>query len=248
MTPQFRLGLLLWVFGMVGVVVVAVLVVPGLAANATAEKALPLSPSALSQLAIGQGAIFLALAVWAGGVLAPRLGLRAPLLEAAVENQSAGPWRRTMLAGVIGGLLGAGLLVGLTAIAPAELLAAAKRFTMPLAARLLYGGITEEILLRWGFMTALAAGLVRAFFKASGGASPTLIWWAIMGSALLFALGHLPAAAVLAGKITPQIFWFVVLGNGAFGVVAGWLFWRFGLEAAIVAHVLAHLLAFAVLG
>ena len=34
---------------------------------------------------------------------------------------------------------------------------------------------------------------------------------------------------------------YVVLGNSAFGVVAGWLYWRHGLEAAVLAHAGTHL-------
>lgn len=33
---------------------------------------------------------------------------------------------------------------------------------------------------------------------------------------------------------------YVVLGNAAFGLVAGWLYWRYGLEAAVLAHAGAH--------
>ncbi len=36
---------------------------------------------------------------------------------------------------------------------------------------------------------------------------------------------------------------FVLVGNTVFGLLAGGLFARHGLEAAIIAHVLAHLLA-----
>ena len=39
---------------------------------------------------------------------------------------------------------------------------------------------------------------------------------------------------------------FVVGGNTLAGLVFGWLFWRHGLEAAMVAHALAHVVAVAV--
>jgi hypothetical protein len=41
---------------------------------------------------------------------------------------------------------------------------------------------------------------------------------------------------------------YVTIGNALFGVVAGYLFWRYGLEAAIAAHVSAHVLTFLVRG
>ena len=37
---------------------------------------------------------------------------------------------------------------------------------------------------------------------------------------------------------------FVVVANTAFGVLFGWLFWRYGLEAAMIAHAMAHLVGY----
>ena len=70
-----------------------------------------------------------------------------------------------------------------------------------------------------------------------------LVVAAVVFSALLFALGHLPAAQALAGVLTPQVLAFVLLGNMAWGLVAGALYARYGLEAALLAHVLAHTLS-----
>ena len=70
---------------------------------------------------------------------------------------------------------------------------------------------------------------------------------AVALSALLFAVGHLPAAQAMAGALTPEVVTFVMVGNTAFGLVAGWLYARHGLEAAIVAHGLAQGLSSAIL-
>ena len=78
---------------------------------------------------------------------------------------------------------------------------------------------------------------------ASAWLTMPLITTAVVASALLFALGHLPAAQALAGALTVPVVVFVLVGNTAFGLVAGWLYARHGLEAAILAHVLAHLLS-----
>ena len=66
---------------------------------------------------------------------------------------------------------------------------------------------------------------------------------AVVFSALQFALGHLPAAHAAAGALTPAVLAFVLVGNTAFGLVAGVLFARYGLEAAMLAHLLAHTLS-----
>ncbi len=70
------------------------------------------------------------------------------------------------------------------------------------------------------------------------------IWLAIVVSALLFGAGHLPAAAALVGKLTGDIVLFVVGVNTAFGVLFGYLFWRHGLEAAMIAHGTAHVVSY----
>ena len=59
-------------------------------------------------------------------------------------------------------------------------------------------------------------------------------------SALLFGAGHLPAASVLIGRLTTDIMLFVVGANAVFGGIFGYLFWRRGLEAAMIAHGTAH--------
>ncbi len=68
---------------------------------------------------------------------------------------------------------------------------------------------------------------------------------AIVGSALLFGAGHLPIAAMLAGGLTLPLTLYVITGNSIFGIVAGFLYWRRGLEAAIIAHMSVHVVLIA---
>jgi len=44
----------------------------------------------------------------------------------------------------------------------------------------------------------------------------------------------------LVGEITAAILFFVIVGNSAFGVIAGYLYWKYGLESAIISHMLVH--------
>ncbi len=37
---------------------------------------------------------------------------------------------------------------------------------------------------------------------------------------------------------------FVIVGNSAFGLIAGYLYWKKGLESAMLAHMLAHVVMF----
>jgi membrane protease YdiL (CAAX protease family) len=89
-------------------------------------------------------------------------------------------------------------------------------------------------------MTALVWLAWRLLPRPSGTPRAVYIWLAIVVSALLFGAGHLPAAAMLVGELTGDVVLFVVGVNTAFGVLFGYLFWRYGLEAAMIAHATAH--------
>lgn len=238
MKQPWRLGAALWLLGMPGVVAVVWALLPPLAAHAELLR-WPLWTVLL--LSGVQTAALLALATAVGVWLAPRVGLRAPGMSAWVAGQPVAPALRPQwLPGVCGGVVGALWLWGLSLVQPTELQPADPSSAMPFAVKLLYGGITEELLMRWGVMTLLLWLLWRLGQRSQGKPGRGLVVLAVVLSAILFALGHLPAAQSLAGVLTPEIVAFVLVGNTAFGLVAGWLYARHGLEAVVVAHVLAH--------
>jgi membrane protease YdiL (CAAX protease family) len=72
---------------------------------------------------------------------------------------------------------------------------------------------------------------------------------AIVFSAVLFGVGHLSAAAAfLAGNLTAPVVVFVIVGNSVPGVMFGYLYWRHGIEAAMMAHAAAHVVFFLATG
>ena len=237
---RLRLGLVLWLAGMLGVVVVTTTVLPRL----LAEVELPAPLWVLSIASLAQSATLLALAVWAGVALAPAVGLRAPAFEAAVSGRPIAPALRPQLfPGVTAGLFGGALLFTALRLAPAALTAAQEQFNLTLAARVLYGGVTEELLLRWGIMTALVWLSWRVLQRRQGAVHAGYVWLAILVSALLFAAGHLPAAAAMIDVLDANIVAFVIGWNAAFGLLFGYLFWRYGLESAMLAHALSHVVS-----
>lgn len=242
---KWRLGSTLWLLGMPGVVAVVWALLPPLKAN---EALLPLPLWAVVLLSGLQTSVLLALAVAVGVWLAPRVGLRAPTVSSWLAGQPIFPLLRAQaLPGMLGGLAGAAWLWALSQVAPAALQPSDPASAMPLVVKLLYGGITEELLVRWGVMTLLLWLCWRVLQRGQGQPGRGLVAVAVLLSALLFALGHLPAAQALAGALTVPVVVFVLVGNTAFGLVAGWLYVRHGLEAAILAHVLAHLLSYPLL-
>ena len=108
----------------------------------------------------------------------------------------------------------------------------------------LYGGITEEIFMRWSLMTLLVWSGWRFLQKSSGQPSSGVVWAAIVVSAVIFGAGHLPTTRILLGHLTGIAIASVIAGGAVFGVVVGYLYWRYGLEAAMVCHAVSHLLAY----
>lgn len=239
--PRLRFGLVLWVAGILGVVAITAMVLPQLLEQVT----LPAPLWVISLASLAQSALLLALAVWAGVALAPAVGLRAPAFEAAVTGRPIGSALRSQfLPGLIAGVPGGLLLFAVFRYAPASLVEVQERFAIPLVARVLYGGITEELLLRWGLMTALVWLAWRFLQHRRGAVRAGFVWLAIAGSALIFGAGHLPAASILVGTMDATVVAFVIGVNTVFGLLFGYLFWRHGLESAMIAHALAHVVSF----
>ncbi|AZV42734.1 CPBP family glutamic-type intramembrane protease [Peribacillus asahii] len=103
-----------------------------------------------------------------------------------------------------------------------------------------YGGIVEELLLRWGFMSLLIWIMWKVFQRSKSAPSPAIFWISIIISSTLFALGHL-GVNMLAAPLTPLILTRMLFLNGIGGIVFGWLYWKKGLEIAMVSHVALHI-------
>lgn len=189
-----------------------------------------------------QPAILLSLACMAGTVLAPRVGLRAPLVEAWREGAPLAPLLPALApATIVIGVLASLLILGFGLLTRQALGSLAEAWPgVPLVTRLLYGGNTEEVLLRWGLMTLLVWLAARL---AGGNVGAGAVWAGILGAALLFGAGHLPLLFVVMATPPAWLVAGVIVGNAIPGIGFGWLFWRHGLEAAMLAHMSAHALA-----
>jgi hypothetical protein len=205
----------------------------------------PIDPLALRLLALVQPTMLVLAAVAVGLWAAPKVGLDAPALRAWAEGRPVWPALRVQLApAALGGLAVAAVLLAHTQVVTSHPAVAASMlaFEIPLVSKLLYGGIVEELLLRWGLMSLLAW----VAWRLAGRPAPVPGWvygFGLTATSLLFAVGHLPALYLLVPAAPGWLLASALGGNLAAGLVFGWLFWRRGLEAAMVAHALAHLLA-----
>jgi membrane protease YdiL (CAAX protease family) len=123
-----------------------------------------------------------------------------------------------------------------TAFLPEEFVALNSKFKPNAAMRLLYGGITEEILMRYGLMTFVVWGLYKIFSKLHA----AVYWAGILIAALVFAFGHLPVAFAAVAHPSATLLAYIILGNLPGGIIFGWLYWQKGLESAMLAHIFTH--------
>jgi len=253
---NWKVFFLLWIASMLAVIAVLPY---ALELQPSARQILesPKSPMPLPvTIALGalQTAVLFAIAIFGGLFFASRVGLETPLLDSATRGESvAGRVRSILPLSIILGVLGTLLILGLEffLFQPAILkelgnAAAALnlRTSQPVAWKgflaSFYGGIAEELLLRL-FVMSFFVWLGRFISKTTEG-KPTaaVIWTANILAAVLFGLGHLPALAPLV-PLTPLVIARTVVLNGLLGIIFGWLYWKRGLEAAMISHFSADL-------
>jgi len=208
---------------------------------------LPMSPWLIKVVGLIQPTIIVAAAAFVGVLLAEKVSLSAPAFEAfARGNSITTALRAQIVPGLVGGLIGAVAVlsswIAARAALPQDFVARAEQFNrlLPIPTRLLYGGITEEVLVRWGVLTLLVWACWKVFQHGQGKPNNGYLVAAILVSSIVFGVGHLPIAVAL-GSLNFPIGVFVVSANSIFGLIAGYLYWRKGLEAAIIAHMLTHL-------
>lgn len=102
-----------------------------------------------------------------------------------------------------------------------------------------YGGITEELMVRLFGMTLIVWLFARITDKETEEIPNSIYYIAIFLTAILFGLGHLPATIQVFGGLSGIIVMRALVLNGLLGLWFGYLYWKKGLEYAIIAHMSA---------
>lgn len=237
---SWRIFAVLWLLGMPGVAALAWLVLPQWMRSLDT----PVAHLFIPEAGIAVLALVLALPVGLGVRLGPSVGLSAPLLTTWVAGRSPQRALRYLaLPGVAGGVVGAAWLVTLALVWPDNLTQIDPVYAMPLGAKLLYAGITSELVMRLGGMTLVMWILWRLSGRTDRRPGWQLGWWAVLLSSLLWSLVQLALAWGLWGGLSGVLVTQLLLFELVHGTVAGFLFWRYGLEAAMVAHAITYLLS-----
>lgn len=107
---------------------------------------------------------------------------------------------------------------------------------------LLVGGIIEEVMMRLFFMSFVVFILSRVFYKNKKELPTSVFVIANIFSAFLFAAGHLPSTATMT-SLTPIIIFRSFLFNGGLGLAFGYLYRKYNIRYAMIAHGATHLIA-----
>ncbi|MBR6570794.1 MAG: CPBP family intramembrane metalloprotease [Clostridia bacterium] len=110
-------------------------------------------------------------------------------------------------------------------------------------ASVVYGGVMEEIMMRLFLMSLLAWLGWKILYRKQEKPPVWVFAAANVISAVLFAAGHLPATVMLFGQLTPLLVVRCFLFNGGFGLFFGWLYRRYGIQYAMLGHMLAHIVS-----
>ncbi len=188
-----------------------------------------------------QAILMFSIMIFVGLYLGKKVGLGAPVLESWIKAESIENKLKSILwiSIILGVLVGISVFI-LDRFAFAIFIepVTASQAEPPLWQRFLvsfYGGIGEEIAMRLFLMTLFVWISYKIKRTRAGLPTNSGVWIAIIMVSVLFGLGHLPMTAMFQ-QITPLVVVRAIALNGIAGIVFGWLYWKKGLESAMISH------------
>jgi membrane protease YdiL (CAAX protease family) len=191
-------------------------------------------------LTIAQNLVMFSVVIFLGLLLSKNIEMGLPILQGVLEGKNkTKDLKSIILPSVCFGIL-AGILIILSSIPFNKLISelqlsevSASVWKAFLAS--FYGGIAEEVLLRL-FLVSLFVWITFKIKKTKDGRPTNFgIWLSIILAAIIFGLGHLPATSQITALTGTVVIRAIVL-NGIGGIIFGWLYWKKGLESAMIAH------------
>ncbi|WP_455363649.1 CPBP family intramembrane glutamic endopeptidase [[Eubacterium] cellulosolvens] len=189
-----------------------------------------------------------------GLFLAARVGLGLPFVEGWLKKEPTWkPFRGVLVVSVVVGVVASLVILGLDIFVFGPPLAAELRrlgIVLPATIRppawqgllaSFSAGVNEEVTFRLFGVTLLA--WLGSLVSRDGEGRPrrSVLWVAIIVIAVAFGLAHLPATVAIGLPLDALVVTRAIALNGIGGIAFGWLYWRRGLESAMVAHFSADL-------
>ena len=239
MNTNRKLFLILWMASIFGVIAILPYVFT-LQGGIPENSQIPIYLLIVGQII--QNALIFAIAIFIGLKLAKKVGLGLPILEGWLEGRKIKNDLKSILGISIGlGLLAGVLIVGLDylfSIIGVTINVAQASINPPVWQGFLasfYGGINEEIMLRLFLMTLLVWVFYKIKKTKEGNPTKLSIWLGIALAAVIFGAGHLPALMSIT-TLTPLLIIRTIALNALGGIIFGWLYWKKGLESAMISH------------
>lgn len=199
----------------------------------------------ISRFAIIQTLLMVFVMSFAGSVLSVRTGLKDPVLEAILQgiyglNAFLPMILPTFLYSLLGLIIFCILYYGVVASILDDLSFERMgkiRSALGVDGCVLYGGVVEEVIARWGLMNVVA---FFALIFAKQINSPVIITSIIL-SGLLFAVGQIPAYLAAGCVSSRRLVYSITILSLWQSLVFGFLFWQYGIVSAILGHMFFHL-------
>ena len=200
-----------------------------------------ISPQALKFIVLINPTILLLIAVVIGTILYDKVGLSVPTISSILKIEDpkikfAEQIKYGVSLGLVTGILTTIIGLIFKSSIPQEFIEVGNKIKVTTLARFAYGGLTEELLMRFGFMTLV----IWLIFKLNKKLNKTTYWTGIILASILFAVGHFPVVFNAVKNPTIELLTYILIGNSIAGLFFGWLYWKKGLEAAFIAHIFAH--------
>ena len=200
-----------------------------------------------------QSIVLFTVTIFIGLYLSKKVGLGLPILEGWLEGREVKNYLKSILGISIGlGIVAGILIIGLDylfSFAGVTINVTQAAINPPAWQGFLasfYGGINEEILLRLFLMTLIVWIIFKIKKTEEGKPTNIGIWLAIILAAVIFGAGHLPAVMTIT-TLTPLLIARTIVLNAVGGIIFGWLYWKKGLESAMISHFSADIVLHVIL-
>lgn len=198
-----------------------------------------------SRFAVMQTLFMVLVMSFAGSILSIRTGLHDPLLEGLLQGKVGYSSLQnillpTFLYSIFGLFVFCGLYYGVVeSILDEQSFKVMRRLrsALGLDGCVLYGGVVEEVIARWGLMN-LVAFFAILFTKSSSG---LVIWFSIIFSGLMFGVGQIPAYIAAGCVSSRRLIYSIIVLSLCQSLLFGFLFWQYGIVSAILGHMLFHI-------
>lgn len=196
------------------------------------------------RFAIFQTLIMVLIMCFAGAILSRSTGLRAPVLEALLDGRGISVLVPILLPALLYSIAGLiiflilyyGLMSRVIDDKNWEVMTKL-RHALGIDGCVLYGGVVEEVIARWGLMN-LATFFAIILTKQT---NYIIMWLSIIVSGLIFAVGQIPAYLAAGCTSNRKFIYIFILLSLSQSILFGYLFWQYGILCSMLAHMLFHL-------